>query len=541
MPALYDVRKNWISGNPTMGSRFAAACAGAPITTLADVPRYQASRAPGAIALSFDGRQTTFGALDAASNRVANGLIAAGIESRRRVAILDKNTDNFFEVLLGTAKTNAVLVPINSRLAAPEIAFILNDAEAEVLFVGESFAVTLTALRAQLTTVKLVVVLDAAYVEWRDAQSDVDPKLPSLPDDVCLQMYTSGTTGHPKGVQLTNSNLALASPTLFDPWGNWTARDVLLIAIPLYHIAGAGTGIMGLLAGLQTIVFREFIPLQILEIIVRFRVTLAFLVPPMILALLSEKAIERADLSSLRRIIYGASPIPLELLKRALRVFRHTGFIQVYGLTETAGIVTALSPQDHSLPNSEVMNSCGRAIDGVELLIVDPLGAMLAPRQVGENVCRTVKDMRGYWNRPADTAKALRGEWLHTGDAGYLDETGYLYIHDRVKDMIVSGGENVYPAEIESALFNHPDIADIAVIGVPDERWGEAVKALVVLKQGCVVDAAEILRYAREFLAGYKIPKSVEFLSELPLNAAGQILKRELRERYWHGHARRVN
>jgi acyl-CoA synthetase (AMP-forming)/AMP-acid ligase II len=509
--------------------------------TVAEIARYQANRAPDAIALSFEGRQTTFGALDLASNQVANGLIAAGIKAQRRVAILDKNSDIFFEVLLGAAKTNAVLVPINSRLAAPEIAFILNDAEAEVLFVGESFAVTLAAFRDQLTTVKLVVVLDAAYVEWRDAQSDVDPKLSSLPDDVCLQMYTSGTTGHPKGVQLTNNNLALASPTLFDPWGNWTARDVLLIAMPLYHIAGAGTGIMGLLAGLQTIVFREFIPLQIIEIIERFRVTLAFLVPAMILALLSEKAIERADLSSLRRIIYGASPIPLELLKRALRVFRHTGFIQVYGLTETAGVVTALSPQDHSLPNSEVMNSCGRAIDGVELLIVDPLGAMLAPRQVGEIVCRTVKNMRGYWNRPADTAKALRGEWLHTGNAGYLDENGYLYIHDRVKDMIVSSGENVYPAEIESALFNHPDIADIAVIGVPDERWGEAVKALVVLKQGCVVDAAEILRYAREFLAGYKIPKSVEFLSELPRNAAGKILKRELRERYWHGHARRVN
>ena len=287
--------------------------------TVADIARYQANRAPDAIALSFEGRQTTFGALDLASNQVANGLIAAGIKAQRRVAILDKNSDIFFEVLLGAAKTNAVLVPINSRLAAPEIAFILNDAEAEVLFVGESFAVTLTALRDQLTTVKLVVVLDAAYVEWRDAQSDVDPKLSSLPDDVCLQMYTSGTTGHPKGVQLTNNNLALASPTLFDPWGNWTAKDVLLIAMPLYHIAGAGTGIMGLLAGLQTIVFREFIPLQILEIIERFRVTLAFLVPAMILALLSEKAIEGADLSSLRRIIYGASPIPLELLKRALR------------------------------------------------------------------------------------------------------------------------------------------------------------------------------------------------------------------------------
>ena len=519
----------------------ACASAGMLVTTLADVSRYQASRAPDAIALSFEGRQTTFGALDAASNRVANGLIAAGIEPRRRVAILDKNTEIFFEVLLGCAKANAVLVPINARLAAPEIAFILNDAEAEVLFVGESFAATLAAIRDRLTTIKKVIVLDAGYSEWRDAQSNLDPDLPSLPDDVCLQMYTSGTTGHPKGVQLTNSNLALASPTLFDAWGNWTAKDVLLVAMPLYHIAGAGTGIMGLLAGLKTIVFREFVPLEVLEIIERSRVTVAFLVPAMLLALLSEKAIERTELSSLRRVIYGASPIPLELLKRALRAFRHTGFVQVYGLTETAGIVTALSPEDHYLSNSEVMNSCGRAIDGVELRIVDPLGATLAPRQVGEVTCRTSKNMKGYWNRAADTAKTLKGEWLYTGDAGYLDEDGYLYIHDRVKDMIVSGGENIYPAEIESALFSHPDIADIAVIGVPDERWGEAVKALVVLNQNRVADAADILRYARDFLAGYKIPKSVEFLPELPRNATGKILKRELRERYWHGHAKRVN
>jgi acyl-CoA synthetase (AMP-forming)/AMP-acid ligase II len=519
----------------------ACASAGMSVTTVADITRYQASRAPDAIALSFEGRQTTFGALDVTSNRVANGLIAAGIEPRRRVAILDKNTDIFFEVLLGSAKANAVLVPINARLAAPEIAFILNDAEAEVLFVGESLAATLAAIRDKLTTIKKVIVLDARYSKWRDAQSNLDPDLPSLPDDVCLQMYTSGTTGHPKGVQLTNSNLALASPTLFDAWGNWTAKDVLLIAMPLYHIAGAGAGIMGLLAGLKTIVFREFVPLEVLEIVERSRVTVAFLVPAMILALLSEKAIERTDLSSLRRVIYGASPIPLELLKRALRAFKHTGFVQVYGLTETAGIVTALSPEDHSLSNVEVMNSCGRAIDGVELRIVDPLGATLAPRQVGEVVCRTFKNMKGYWNRAADTTKTLTGEWLHTGDAGYLDENGYLYIHDRVKDMIVSGGENIYPAEIESALFSHPDIADIAVIGVPDERWGEAVKALVVLRQDRVADAGDILRYAREFLAGYKIPKSVEFLPELPRNAAGKILKRELREHYWRVHARRVN
>jgi acyl-CoA synthetase (AMP-forming)/AMP-acid ligase II len=267
---------------------------------------------------------------------------------------------------------------------------------------------------------------------------------------------------------------------------------------------------MGLVAGLKT-VFREFVPSQVLEIIQRARVTLAFLVPAMLLALLGENEVERFDLSQLRRIIYGASPIPVDVLKRALRVFKHTGFIQVYGLTETSGILTALSPEDHSLSDSEVMRSCGRPIDGGELRIVDARGTPSAPRQVGEIICRTTKNMKGYWNRPDDTAKALKGEWFYTGDAGYLDESGYLHIHDRVKDMIVSGGENIYPAEIENALFGHPDIADIAVIGVPNERWGEAVKALVVLKQNHVADAADILLYARERLAGYKIPKSIEF------------------------------
>jgi acyl-CoA synthetase (AMP-forming)/AMP-acid ligase II len=297
---------------------------------------------------------------------------------------------------------------------------------------------------------------------------------------------------------------------------------------------------MGLLAGIKTIIFREFVPLQILKAIEQSRVSLTFLVPAMIAALISEKAIEPTDTSSLRRIIYGASAIAPELLRRALQTFEDTGFVQVYGLTETSGIITALSPEDHVSTNSQIMASCGRAIPGVELRIVDPAGSTLTPRRVGEVICRTTKNMKGYWKRDADTAKTLRGDWLHTGDAGYLDEEGYLFIEDRIKDMIVSGGENVYPAEIEKVLIEHPDVNDVAVIGVPDERWGESVKALVVLRAGAATDAAEILLYARKFLAGYKIPKSVDFVLQLPRNAAGKILKRELREPYWQGYARRV-
>lgn len=526
---------------PFMTNSIALARAAAPIETLADIPRHHAALTPDAVALSFEGKETTYRGLDRASNQVANGLIAAGVKPTGRVAILDKNSDAFFSVLFGAAKANAVLVPINARLAAPEIAFVINDAGAEVLFVGEAFLEALAKIQSELITTRRIIVLDGSYAAWRDSQIASDPGMVSQFDDVCVQMYTSGTTGHPKGVQLTHRNFSLTSPRVFDLWGDWTPDDRLLITMPLFHIAGAGTGILGLLAGLKVTVLREFVPSLVLEAIQRDRITATFLVPAMILVLLSEKNIDQIDLSSLRRVIYGASPIPIDLLKNALRVFKRTGFVQVYGLTETSGVVTALFPEDHARIDSEIMKSCGRAIDGVELRIVDALGEALPPREVGEVVCRTTRNMKGYWNRHDDTARTLKREWLYTGDAGYLDESGYLYIHDRIKDMIVSGGENIYPAEIESALFGHPDIADIAVIGVPDERWGEAVKALVVLRQGGVADAAGILLYAREHLAGYKIPKSIEFLSDLPRNPSGKVLKRKLREQYWQGHDRRVN
>jgi acyl-CoA synthetase (AMP-forming)/AMP-acid ligase II len=513
-----------------------------PFATLAEIVRRQAKAQPERIALTFADRETSYGALDRRASQVANGLIAAGLRPQSRVAILDKNHDSFFEIWFGAAKANAVLVPVNWRLAPPEIAFIVNDAEAEILFVGAEFLDTVAAIRDQLGGVRKIVVIDRDYMAWRHRQSAADPDLPTVGADVCVQMYTSGTTGRPKGAQLTNTNLLteLSLLATMGDWARWTNSDVSLVVMPLFHIAGSGYAMAGFFNAAQNVLLREVVPQQILDAIGQYRVTKACFVPAVILFLTQCPGIRDADLSSLQLIIYGASPIPAALLRSALEVFR-CKFAQVYGLTETTAAITCLPPEDHADPDSERLLSCGRALDGVEIRVVGTAGESLPPRQVGEIVCRTALVMKGYWKLPEETAKAFDGDWFHTGDAGYLDEAGFLYIYDRVKDMIISGGENVYPAEVESALYGHPAIADVAVIGVPDERWGEAVKAIVVLKPASQASVAEIIAYARERIAGYKLPKSIDFVAALPRTPSGKILKRELRERYWQGQERQVH
>jgi acyl-CoA synthetase (AMP-forming)/AMP-acid ligase II len=513
-----------------------------PFATLAEIVRHQAATQPERIALTFAEGDTSYGALDLRANQVANGLIAAGLRPQSRVALLDKNHDSFFEIWFGAAKANVVLVPINWRLAQPEIAFIVNDAKAEILFVGAEFFATVVAIRDQLASVREIVVTERDYPAWRDRRSAADPDLPNVGADVCVQMYTSGTTGRPKGAQLTNANL-LTELSLLDTmgeWARWQNSDVSLVVMPLFHIAGSGYAMVGFFSGAQNVLLREVVPQQILDAIGRYRVTKACFVPAVIQFLMQCPGIRDADLSSLQLIIYGASPIPTALLHRALEVF-NCKFAQVYGLTETTAAITCLPPEEHADPDSERLLSCGRALEGVEIRVVGPSGESVPPRQVGEIVCRTALVMKGYWNLPDETAKAFDGDWFHTGDAGYLDEAGFLYIYDRVKDMIISGGENVYPAEVESALYGHPAVADVAVIGVPDERWGEAVKAIIVPKPDRQATEAEILAYARERIAGYKLPKSIDFVDALPRTPSGKILKRELREGYWQGEKRRVH
>jgi long-chain acyl-CoA synthetase len=311
--------------------------------------------------------------------------------------------------------------------------------------------------------------------------------------------------------------------------------------MPVFHIAGAGWGFFGLYNGAKNIVLSEFTPQSALETIATHRVTKLVLVPAAIKFLIEHPAAATTDFSSLKYVLYGASPIPLELLKNAMRVLK-CGFVQVYGMTETTGAITYLPPEDHDPKGNERMRSAGKPMPGVEVKIVDGEGRPRPTGEIGEVCIRSVQNMKGYWHLPAETAKTLDAEgWVHSGDAGFVDAGGYLFIHDRVKDMIVSGGENVYPAEVESAIFGHPAVADVAVIGVPDDTWGEAVKAVVVLKPGAKAAPDDIIAFARERIAGYKCPKSVDFIAALPRNPTGKILKRELRAHYWEGRERQVN
>jgi long-chain acyl-CoA synthetase len=509
-----------------------------------DIARVHAARQPDAIAMVYQGRATSYAELDRRANRVANALIGAGVKPQARIAYLGKNSDAFFELMFGAAKANVVLVSVNWRLAPPEIAYVINDATTEVLFVGPDYFEIIDKIRGELKTVKHIVALGAthgdwpSYEAWRDRAADTDPALPVAGSDVALQLYTSGTTGNPKGAQLTHDNMLTLMPGAL-AWGDWDASDVSLVCMPLFHIGGSGWALAGFYAGSRNVIAREIVPAEILKLIAEQRITRTFFVPAVILFLLQTPGVQEADLSSLKLVIYGASPMPLDLVKKAMAVLK-CEFAQVYGLTETTGAITYLPPEDHTEAAGERLKSCGRAMEGVELRVADATGEEVPVGQVGEILCRSVQNMKGYWNLPRETQNTIRGEWLHTGDVGYLDKDGYLYIYDRVKDMIISGGENIYPAEVESALFGHPAIADVAVIGVPDPTWGEAVKAIVVLKPGASASAQELIDYARERIAHYKAPKSVDFVQALPRTPTGKILKRELRAPYWKGRERQV-
>ncbi|MCW5732173.1 MAG: fatty acid--CoA ligase, partial [Alphaproteobacteria bacterium] len=513
--------------------------------SLDQMAREQGLRIGERTAIVHEGGRLSYAELDRRVSRVANGLIAAGIRPGARIALLDKNDPSFFELMLGAIRARAVLVPVNFRLAAPEVAYILKDARAEMLFVGPDFVGLVEGIRDGLEHVRHIVAIAGGHADWpafdgwRDAADGRDPELGVSPEDVAVQMYTSGTTGHPKGAQLTHRNFLSLLPHAIERWGRWHEKDVVLVCMPLFHIAGSGWGIVGLYSGATNLLLREVDPALILQRIPEYRVTKILFVPAVILFLLETPGSAATDFSSLELITYGASPIPLPVLERAIAVFG-CGFAQLYGLTETTGAITYLPPEDHGAHARERMKSCGRAMPGVELRIVDAAGKDLPPGEVGEVICRSPQVMKGYWNLADATARAIRDGWFHTGDAGYMDEDGYLYIYDRVKDMIVSGGENIYPAEVESAIFSHPAIADAAVIGVPDEKWGEAVKAVVVLRPDARLEAEELISFLRGRIAGFKVPKSVDFVGVLPRNPSGKLLKRELRRPYWEGRERQV-
>jgi long-chain acyl-CoA synthetase len=516
--------------------------------TLGTIVRTHANERGDRPVLTYGPRTITYSEMYARASRVAQGLRSEGVGSQDHVAFLDKNGPEYFEVLFGGGLANAVNVAVNWRLAPREMAYAINDAEARVLFVGAEFFPHLAQIESALTTVRKIVALGEhprheGYETWLGRQAARDPNVISAPADVAMQIYTSGTTGLPKGAMLTNANLGTLIPCVSPPWG-FDPTSVNIVAMPLFHIGGSGWALVGMWHGCHSILFREFDPAAVLAAIPRHRITNALFVPAMLQFLSAVPGAADGDYSSLRNIVYGASPITNDVLLRAMKVFR-CDFIQVYGLTESTGAITQLDAKDHDPqgPRARLLRSAGKPYPWVEMRIVDPdTGRDCPGGAVGELWTRSVQNMKGYWNKSEESARVLTPDgWLKTGDAGYLDEEGYIFLTDRVKDMIVSGGENVYPVEVENALAEHPAIADVGVIGVPDAKWGETVKAIVVPAPGMSPTALEIIAFARERLARYKCPTSVDFVETLPRNPSGKILKRVLREPYWAGHERRIN
>ncbi len=488
-------------------------------------------------AIHYGSRSITWAQLADRVRRNAAAQLAAGLRPGDRIAYLDKNHPGCFETTLACALVGTANAVVNFRLAAEEIRYIINDAQASIVLVGTEFLPVLAKIRDELPSVRRVVVVGGEQDEYEDWLAGVEPlagEPEPEPDRCFLQLYTSGTTGFPKGAMLTNTSLsahaaAVATATDVGP------DSVALVAMPLFHVGGSGWGLLAMFHGARIVLVRDIEPVALLDEIVEQRVSHAFLVPAVFGFLLQVPDVAERDYSAIRALVYGASPMPLPLLRRSMAAF-NVDFYQVYGMTEASGAVTSLGAEEHrDTANEHRILSAGKPVPGVELAIVDPVtGEHLGQDQTGEVWVRTAQVMSGYWHKPdADEATFAPGGWLRSGDAGHIDADGYLYISDRIKDMIISGGENIYPAEIERVLAEYPGVADVAVIGVPDERWGEVGKAVVVA--GADFDPDGLLAYCREHLASYKCPASVTVVDDLPRNATGKVLKRQLREPFWAG------
>ncbi len=512
--------------------------------TVAGIVRGQASERPDAPAITFFDATLTFAELDQRSSQLANALTAAGVRPAGRVAVLSKNHPVFFELLFACSKVNAVLAGINWRLAPPEIEAILADAQPSVLVVADELRTLLTDAALATPGLIRVVSLEQEYEPWLASSDVADPNVTTGPDDAVLLLYTSGTTGVPKGAELTNRNMSYSERLARETWG-FTEHSVNLVGMPMFHIGGIGYGSSAVIVGGHTVLIRDSDAATIISAIESHRVTHAFFVPAVVQTIISAPGIEDADMSSLELLSYGAAPIGDAVLRRAIEVLG-CRFTQSYGMTETCGTVVSLPPADHEPDDptrSALLRSCGKAVPWIELDLVDPsTGERVPTGSVGEIWVRSPMVMRGYRNKPTETAATITPDgWLRTGDAAYGDENGYIFLFDRFKDMIVSGAENVYPAEVENALYGHPAVLEVAVIGVPHERWGETPRAIVVLRPGSVATASELISFARTRLAKYKCPGAVDFVEALPRNASGKILKKDLRAPFWAGLDRRIS
>jgi len=507
---------------------------------------YWARLQPDAEFAVMHGRAHTYGQALSMVDRMA-GALARDLEPGQRVAILSRNSVEMLLLYYAASKAGVVPVPLNYRLATPELGYILGDCSAGVVLAAPEYTAQIDQLRGRCPAVRDAVVVGQAaednWLPWDAWLADpIDARgAVSRRHDEVMQIYTSGTTGRPKGAVLTQSGLSnlLHQWRICFPFG---PNRRLLVVAPLYHVGGTFHSMHAIGHGGSVYLYADFDAAEVVRALDEEHIDTAFLVPAMIQKCLDVAGIERRSFASFRLLSYGAAPIGEAILRRALDVW-HCDFVQAFGMTECP-CITYLSPADHRRAlagQPQLLESTGRPGPGSDVKIVGEDGQDLPTGQVGEILGRGPQLMHGYWQLPEATAAALAGGWMHTGDAGCLDAEGYLFVKDRIKDMIVSGAENVYPREIEDVLLTHPSVVDTAVIGVPSEQWGESPLAFVVLKPGAEVAVDELIEFCRDKLAGYKRPRAVEVVAEIPRNASGKILKSALREPYWAGHKRGVS
>jgi acyl-CoA synthetase (AMP-forming)/AMP-acid ligase II len=498
------------------------------ISSVPDMARVWSSKTPDKAALIDGGRVVTYAQLNERSNRIANTLVAAGIRPGSHVGFLGKNSAAFFEIWVGANKAGCGLAPLNWRSAPPEIVEVVHDANVPLIFAGRDFTELAERVR-QTANTTLEVVPEHELDQWCSRGGSADPGI-AVPDSAtALLGYTSGTTAAPKGVPITHGalmNWFRAAAT--EPPVNWNFDDIGLMVMPNFHLAGTLVSLPALYHGASLATLSAFEPTAFIYAVAAHRPTVTCLVPTALQMLLDHKSGQSADFSTLRRILYAGSPIGQHTLQQALDTF-DCDFVQFYGTTETF-IITLLRPEQHRLDNPDLLKSCGQPMPGVEMRIVDANGRDLPSGQAGEVLVRSRWMFSGYWNKPDATATAIVDGWYHTGDGGIRDQDGNLFLVDRLKDMIVSGGENIYSAEVERALAAHPSVQTVAVVGAPDEKWGERVVAFVVIYPDKPVEVADLVSHCRGLIAGYKVPKEIHLMDALPQTASGKVQKGVLRQ-----------